>query len=127
MKNSTLPSIPILNHCSLEEFTIVISLLFEPCPLLTDLLFCSKPFTSYDQLISRAETSIQTLSLQDKVFIVNAHPRLGAPKEILSSLSFVEQGYHTNTKTLNNEILKELEELNALYEAKHKFKVREKP
>ncbi|KAJ1797963.1 hypothetical protein LPJ75_005925, partial [Coemansia sp. RSA 2598] len=57
----TLPTISETNHLSLEEFTKVISLLFEPTALLTKRIYDSRPFESYDRLLDRADELIKEL------------------------------------------------------------------
>lgn len=92
-------------------------------------LSCTASPSSLDLLLNQEN---QILSHQDKISILDAHPRLGAPKESLSALSYAEQGYNkSNSNNDNNNkeddhhfqnVLDQLAHWNAEYEKKHGFK-----
>ncbi|PIA19269.1 hypothetical protein COEREDRAFT_37843 [Coemansia reversa NRRL 1564] len=119
LQNPTLPSIGEINHLSQEEFTRVISLLFEPTALLASRIYDSRPFESYDQLLDKADEQIKQLSPLEQLGIVNAHPRIGESADKLSELSRIEQG-----KAADNEESLKLKwaQLNKEYEDKYGFR-----
>nr|CAG8477578.1 13040_t:CDS:2 [Entrophospora candida] len=110
-----LPTIPELNKLPYEEFVSSLNVLFESAPpLAKHLYYSSRPFTSYKSLITIAKEYVTSnnnnndddlsLSLSDKLEIINAHPRLGDNRKNLSIMSLNEQ------------------ELNSQYENKFGFK-----
>ena len=66
----------------------------------------------------------------DQVELIDAHPRLGAPPASVSALSFVEQGYASESaqaaaadaETERNDVAAELDRLNTAYEARTGFR-----
>ncbi|KAJ2585921.1 hypothetical protein H4R99_008596 [Coemansia sp. RSA 1722] len=115
----TLPSISETNHLPLDEFTKVVSLLFEPTALLTKRMYDSRPFESYDHLLDRADVLIKELSPLEQLEVVNAHPRIGEKAKNLSALSRMEQG----TKSANEDaVLAKWAELNKKYEDTYGFR-----
>lgn len=131
MSLPTLPSIDILNQSSKDDFISVVNILFETAPPLGDRLYNSRPFQTYDALISSAVKIIDDLSFADKIEVVNAHPRIGLdPKTAtLSALSYIEQGLDKEQNALSKEEKKEIEDvfaqlktLNSQYEEKYGFK-----
>ncbi len=71
------------------------------------------PFTSATQMIDQMWAVLPTLSEQEKVATLNAHPRIGADPRRLSARSLQEQGA---------DVLPELERLNADYERRFGFR-----
>lgn len=131
MSLPTLPPIDVLNNSDKESFTSVVNILFETAPPLGDPLYTSRPFKSYDDLISQAQKIIQNLPFEDKIVVVNAHPRIGLDPKVatLSALSYIEQGLDKERTALSDEEKKEIEEvfarlkeLNDQYETKFGFK-----
>ncbi|ORX88581.1 hypothetical protein K493DRAFT_319357, partial [Basidiobolus meristosporus CBS 931.73] len=119
---STLASISELNLLSKESFAQTINALFEPAPPLVELLYSARPYASYEKLLDHADDVIKSrLTPEQRIEVVNAHPRIGAPAKNLSSLSLQEQGIG---KELTNEekVLERLRELNQQYENKYGFK-----
>jgi 2-oxo-4-hydroxy-4-carboxy--5-ureidoimidazoline (OHCU) decarboxylase len=62
----------------------------------------------------RTKESINSMSFQDKIVTVNAHPRIGAPLQTLSDLSKLEQSAGSSEPGLER-TLKKLSELNSKY------------
>lgn len=115
----TLPTIAETNHLDIQEFTKVISLLFEPTALLTQRIYDSRPFESYDKLLDRADQLIKELSPLEQLEVVNAHPRIGENAKKLSALSRAEQG----TRAANEDaVLAKWAELNKKYEDTYGFR-----
>ncbi|KAJ1857900.1 hypothetical protein GGH12_002980 [Coemansia sp. RSA 1822] len=115
----TLPTICKTNHLPLEEFTSVISLLFEPTALLTQRIHDACPYESYDQLLDKAGELIKELSPLEQLEVVNAHPRIGESAAKLSALSKIEQG---NASANEDAVLAKWAELNRAYEDKYGFR-----
>ncbi|KAJ2783901.1 hypothetical protein GGI15_002420 [Coemansia interrupta] len=115
----SLPTICETNQLSLGEFAQVISLLFEPTALLTQRIYDSRPFESYDQLLDRSDELIKELSPLEQLEVVNAHPRIGEKATNLSALSRMEQG----TRSANEDaVLAKWAELNKKYEDTYGFR-----
>lgn len=93
----SLPSIEQLNRASPSVFIEAVNTLFETAPPLADRLLAARPYSSYLALIDLAESVClgSDLSEQDKLDIINAHPRIGESKTNLSAMSLKEQGYNT--------------------------------
>jgi 2-oxo-4-hydroxy-4-carboxy--5-ureidoimidazoline (OHCU) decarboxylase len=125
VSGGTLPPIPVLNRLSRMEFLAVLRPLFEGGEVLGARLWKERPFAGYDELIDRAERLSADLAEQEKVGIVNSHPRLGesaAALERLSRLSRLEQGYGSPELPEEGEARERLWRLNGEYEARHGFR-----
>ncbi|KAI8340058.1 Oxo-4-hydroxy-4-carboxy-5-ureidoimidazoline decarboxylase [Chlamydoabsidia padenii] len=123
----SLPSIEQLNHASPSVFIEAVNTLFETAPPLADRLLAARPYQSYTELIDLAESVClgNDLSEQDKLDIINAHPRIGENKTNLSAMSLKEQGYNTRQGTeseQDRQVNATLAELNKEYEATYGFK-----
>jgi len=75
------------------EFIEAINPLFEGAPALVTRLAGDRPFGSWWNLLGRARVVAQALPESDRIELLNSHPRLGAPPETVSRLSYHEQGY----------------------------------
>ncbi|KAJ3396149.1 hypothetical protein HDU92_003821 [Lobulomyces angularis] len=117
--SSDLVSISELNSRDFEGFSKIIELLFEPAPPLSSKLYNTcRPFDSYKNLLKATDDIIKnSLTEEEKIIVINAHPRIGEKKQNLSKLSLAEQGNEED-----QEILNKLKDLNERYEAKHGFK-----
>ncbi|SPO03105.1 uncharacterized protein DNG_05787 [Cephalotrichum gorgonifer] len=112
-----LPNISALPTLSSPEQTRALDLLFEPSPVIHELLLplLETPFPSYDALVDRAHEAFLSLvsSSSDKGklhAILGSHPRLGAKK--------VESAQSASEQAQLAEGAAELAALNAEYEAK---------
>lgn len=114
-----IPKIDQLNESTIQEFEKNINILFETSPPLSRDLFAARPFTSYTELIEKASGIITAMTMDDKIITVNAHPRIGAPTQSLSSLSKKEQGA---AEPNLEKTLERLACLNKEYEDKYGFK-----
>ncbi|KAJ3239125.1 hypothetical protein HDU81_006456 [Chytriomyces hyalinus] len=85
-----------INTVSKQEFVSTINKLFEAAPPLADYLYSHRPYESLAALIDVAQAAVLSkpplFNEQQMLEIINAHPRLGAPKETLSEASLREQG-----------------------------------
>lgn len=100
---------------TLRKFSDALALLFEPAPALFDKLYAQRErFDSYNSLLTYTQDVLLiSIKQADRVSVLNAHPRLGAPATSLSSASKAEQGSDNDPQ-----VLEELAHLNAEYEKK---------
>lgn len=142
------PSLPPIKdiHEGRGKFHEAITLLFEAAPPLAETLWQRRPYEDYNAIITVAETflldellpiaqrssdtsSDQIQALENVRIIINAHPRLGAPKTTLSALSQKEQSGGTFGVSSNQKAeapmataVEKLGELNKVYEATYGFR-----
>ncbi|KAJ3131281.1 hypothetical protein HK100_006553 [Physocladia obscura] len=124
--SNNLPNQPSKLHFPKAEFVKALSLLFETAKPLVEYLFSTQPFTDIWHLISTAEDALAgrlaaTLTETELVEIMNAHPRIGAPKQELSVASLKEQSH--GGISVDPETLKALLQINEEYEAKFGFRL----
>ena len=100
------------------DFVAAVSPLFEGAPRFLARLAAARPFGSDEALFERALAIALSLPEAEKVELIDAHPRLGAPRDRVSALSFREQGYDRET----TEAMAELEPLNQEYEERFGFR-----
>jgi len=74
-------------------FIEAVAHLFEGAPGFLGRLAIDRPYGSWWNLLERARVIAQAMPEPEQVQLLNAHPRLGAPPESVSRLSFSEQGY----------------------------------
>jgi OHCU decarboxylase len=123
-----LPPIDEVNGLPEDRFADAIRPLFEAAPPLAAVLAARRPFASYEALLDAAEAAIAQMSEEQKVAVINAHPRIGESADSVrrtSALSYREQGYDAEAGLDPAEVervYRELAELNAAYEAKHGFR-----
>ncbi|KAJ8651804.1 hypothetical protein O0I10_012625 [Lichtheimia ornata] len=122
-----LPTIEQLNTASNEAFIEAVNTLFETAPPLASRLLAARPYKSYIELIDFAQNLClgNELTNEEKLEVINAHPRIGASKANLSAMSLKEQGYNDRQNALSKEdeeINATLARLNEEYEKKYGFK-----
>ncbi len=100
------------------EFVRAVAPLFEGAPYFLDRLAAARPLGSADELFRRATAIAMSMPESEQIELIDAHPRLGAPPESVSALSYREQGYDREA----TEAIADLDRLNALYEAKFGFR-----
>ena len=140
-------SIDRLDVIAPGAFAAAVAPLFEGARLFLGRLAMARPFGSVEELFARAREIAHAMPLEEKLELIDAHPRLGAPPAEVSVLSYVEQGYGlagtertaegiageaveaTAAETARNEaeaertrIASELDRLNAAYEARFGFR-----
>ena len=97
--------------------------LFEGAPRVLDRLERAGPFPADDVLFHVARDIAHAMPEDEQVELIDAHPRLGAPPDTVSTLSFQEQGYDRGTATPGDiNVGHELERLNDAYETRHGFR-----
>lgn len=126
MSQSSLPSIEALNSLARESFVQSLEVLFEGGGSLLEALWDRRPFESYQSMLEEAARVCDALSVAQKTLLLNAHPRIGAPRAELqrrSRLSYAEQGYGGSAAESGEERLnRELARLNESYEARFGFR-----
>jgi 2-oxo-4-hydroxy-4-carboxy-5-ureidoimidazoline decarboxylase len=100
------------------EFVVAVAPLFEGGPHFLDRLAAARPLGDAEELFRRASAIAMSMPESEQIELIDAHPRLGAPPESVSALSYREQGYDRET----TEAIADLDRLNALYEAKFGFR-----
>lgn len=123
-----LPPIDTLNRLPRDAFAEALKPLFETAPPLADGLFAGRPYRSYEGLLDQAAAVIAGLPDDQKIEVVNAHPRIGEQAGAVrrqSALSYREQGYDREAALDQDElarVYRELAELNRAYEARFGFR-----
>ena len=79
---------------------------------------CLDPFRDESALFARAAEIALTMPEAERIELIDAHPRLGAPPASVSPASFREQGYNRETSAA----IADLERLNAAYEGRFGFR-----
>ena len=105
-----------------DEAAAFLELLFEPAPRFVARLVRNRPFADEAELFARAEALALRLPADEALELVNAHPRLGAPKASVSALSAREQGYDRPSVGEARSIAGRLETLNRAYEDRFGFR-----
>jgi 2-oxo-4-hydroxy-4-carboxy-5-ureidoimidazoline decarboxylase len=102
-------------------FAAAVAPLFEGARGFLGRLAVARPFGSVDELFARAREIAHRMPREEQVELIDAHPRLGAPPEAVSTLSYAEQGYGRGTSP-GGSVAEELERLNDAYEARFGFR-----
>jgi 2-oxo-4-hydroxy-4-carboxy--5-ureidoimidazoline (OHCU) decarboxylase len=108
-----------------ETFAAHLAPLFEGAPRFLARLAGARPFAAWSELFARARDIAHAMPEADQRELVNAHPRLGAPREGVSALSFREQGYDRAPAAqpgVDEPIAASLARLNDAYEARFGFR-----
>jgi 2-oxo-4-hydroxy-4-carboxy-5-ureidoimidazoline decarboxylase len=117
-------------------FAAAVAPLFEGARGFLGRLAMARPFGSVDAMFVTARAIAHDMPLDEKIELIDAHPRLGAPPAEVSDLSYVEQGYDRNDSERAPEVTKaaeaadgdrarvaaELDRLNAAYESRFGFR-----
>jgi len=93
--------------------------LFEGATRFLDRLVATRPFGTRDRLFQEARAIAHAMPEADQIELVDAHPRLGAARELVSALSATEQGYDRPRAAQPPTAL---EALNDAYEARFCFR-----
>lgn len=101
-----------------ERFVAQMAPLFEGAPRFLARLAAARPFGSEDGLFLAAERIALEMPEDEQVELIDAHPRLGAPPESVSDMSFREQGYDRETR----DAVEALDRLNEAYESRFGFR-----
>ncbi|KAJ9069560.1 hypothetical protein DSO57_1017363 [Entomophthora muscae] len=119
----SLPSIETLNETqgNPEKFQETVTPLLEKSPKLISELYSHLPFASYQQMMENAKGILFTEFTQDeRIGVINSHPRLGTDVSKLEGLSKIEQSYSGGENKQSS--ASSWGELNAAYESKFGFR-----
>ena len=112
------PTVEEIDALDAERCVAALAPLFEGAPRFLARLCAARPFGTPEGLFARAREIAHAMPEDEQVELVDAHPRLGAPPESVSALSFGEQGYDRETE----EAVAELQRLNDEYERRFGFR-----
>lgn len=116
-------AVDALDAMSTDVFVSHTALLFEGARAFLDRLAAARPYGSIDAFIERAREIAHAMPEADQLELVDAHPRLGAPSETVSALSFAEQGYDVVPPAVPGlDLAAEFVGLNHAYEARFGFR-----
>jgi 2-oxo-4-hydroxy-4-carboxy-5-ureidoimidazoline decarboxylase len=108
----------VLDEMPQADFVAAMAPLFEGAPRFLARLAAARPFGSDAALFDAAERIALQMPEAEQLELIDAHPRLGAPPQSVSAMSYVEQGYDRETA----DAVDALERLNAEYEARFGFR-----
>jgi 2-oxo-4-hydroxy-4-carboxy--5-ureidoimidazoline (OHCU) decarboxylase len=138
-----------LDRLDPESFSRAVAPLFEGAPRFLGRLAAARPFGTEAALFERAREIAHSMPEAEQLELIDAHPRLGADPRSVSALSFREQGFDTETageaetaagttgtvgtaadtaagtaaeKAARDRVARELDRLNAAYEARFGFR-----
>jgi 2-oxo-4-hydroxy-4-carboxy--5-ureidoimidazoline (OHCU) decarboxylase len=121
-------SIDRLDVIAPGAFAAAVAPLFEGARRFLGRLSMARPFGSVEEFFARAREIAHAMPIDEKLELIDAHPRLGAPPAEVSALSFAEQGYERSAEDAEGaeaeraRLGAELDRLNAAYEARHGFR-----
>lgn len=114
-------SIDALNNAPMAEACELLAPIFERSPWLANAIVQGRPFFSTTELGDRIRETIFSLSKQDALILLNAHPELApSSPETMTDASQSEQG-RLGLITPKPDIARRLIDLNAAYRARHGF------
>jgi OHCU decarboxylase len=126
--NHPMRPIAKLNLLPPLEFALALRPLFEAAGPLAEALYAERPFSSYVELLSRAESVADRLGRNAQIEVLSAHPRIGERADTVretSALSYREQGYAGEAALPSEEVERvyaSLAELNRAYEERFGFR-----
>ena len=120
-------SIHDLDRMPKADFETAVAPLFEGAPRFLARLANARPFGSVKRMFDRALEIAMAMPEEEQIELVDAHPRLGAPAQSISELSFAEQGYDRQTGRAvtaadGDRVAAALERLNDAYEERFGFR-----
>ena len=123
----TPPSLADLETLDSATFATQLAPLFEGAPRFLARLAAERPYGSWPDLFARARAIAHAMPEAEQLGLVDAHPRLGAPRERVSALSFREQGYDRTlagggAEPADDPVAATLAHLNDAYEARFGFR-----
>jgi 2-oxo-4-hydroxy-4-carboxy-5-ureidoimidazoline decarboxylase len=118
------PRVEDLDLLPAEAFVAEVSSLFEGGPRFLARLAEERPFASDARMIEAAFEVARGMSEEERIELVEAHPRIGAAAESVSDASFEEQGYEAESEgdAETARAYEELAMLNELYERQFGFR-----
>jgi 2-oxo-4-hydroxy-4-carboxy--5-ureidoimidazoline (OHCU) decarboxylase len=119
------PSLVDLEALDAATFASRLAPLFEGAPRFLARLAAARPYDSWAHLMAQAREIAHAMPEAEQRELVDAHPRLGAPRERLSALSFREQGHdqaEVAAATGDDDLGASLARLNEAYESRFGFR-----
>lgn len=119
--NQNTISIDALNNAPMAEACELLAPIFECSPWLSKAIAQARPFPSTTELGDRIRETIFSLSEQDTLILLNAHPELAPPcPETMTEASRSEQG-RLELISPTEDVARRLSDLNAAYRVRHGF------
>jgi 2-oxo-4-hydroxy-4-carboxy--5-ureidoimidazoline (OHCU) decarboxylase/N-acetylglutamate synthase-like GNAT family acetyltransferase len=118
------PRVEDLDQLPAEAFVAEVTPLFEGAPRFLARLSEERPFGSDERLLEAAFEVAHGMPEEERLELVEAHPRIGAPPETVSEASYGEQGYADEAAD-DPEVTRAYEELamlNDIYEGRFGFR-----
>jgi 2-oxo-4-hydroxy-4-carboxy--5-ureidoimidazoline (OHCU) decarboxylase/GNAT superfamily N-acetyltransferase len=118
------PRVEDLDRLPAEAFAAEVTPLFEGAPRFLARLADERPFGSDERLVEAAFEVAHGMPEEERLELVEAHPRIGAPPETVSKASYDEQGY-ADEAAGDLEVARAYEELamlNDIYERRFGFR-----
>jgi 2-oxo-4-hydroxy-4-carboxy--5-ureidoimidazoline (OHCU) decarboxylase len=118
------PEVAELNALSAEAFVAALAPLFEGATGFVRRLAEARPFESDAGLFAAAHELAISMPEEERVALVEAHPRIGADVETVSAMSRDEQGYDEESEEdlETARAYEELAMLNEIYERQFGFR-----
>jgi 2-oxo-4-hydroxy-4-carboxy-5-ureidoimidazoline decarboxylase len=118
------PRMEDLDRLPVEAFVAELTPLFEGAPRFLERVAAARPFEAHDALMSAAFEVAHGMPEEEKLELIEAHPRIGAPATSVSGLSYAEQGYAAESEDDRETVraYEELEMLNQIYEGRFGFR-----
>jgi 2-oxo-4-hydroxy-4-carboxy--5-ureidoimidazoline (OHCU) decarboxylase len=120
-QDSSFPAIDELNAMSVEAFGSAISPLVEGAPRFLMHLADARPFTSDAAMLDAMHGVASSMTEEEQLELIEAHPRVGADAATMSALSRTEQGVD-GAAGETSYVAEELANLNELYERRFGFR-----
>lgn len=113
-----------LDALSPEAAIAELAPLLEGAPRFLARLVAERPFGTWDSMFERAREIAHAMPEAQQVELIDAHPRLGAPREAVSALSAREQGHGAGAAAApaTSQVPAALAALNDAYEARFGFR-----
>lgn len=117
-----MPTVGELDAMPADDFVTAVEPLFEGAPSFVRRLADARPFETDDGLFDAARAVARELPEAEQVELLNAHPRIGADPESVSTQSREEQGYAEHAPPDESWVANELAALNEAYEGLFGFR-----
>lgn len=113
-----IPPMARLDDAPRAEFLDTVRPLFERAPRFLERLADSRPFCTWSEMFREALTIALAAPDDVQLELLDAHPRIGAPPDSVSAMSYQEQGYDQEQL----DAMAALEPLNEAYEQRFGFR-----
>jgi 2-oxo-4-hydroxy-4-carboxy-5-ureidoimidazoline decarboxylase len=122
--DASIPEVAELNELSVDAFAAALAPLFEGASRFLRRVAEQRPFESDAELLAAAHEVAISMPEDERLEMVEAHPRIGADVESVSDLSRDEQGYDEESAedAETARAYEELAMLNEIYERQFGFR-----